>query len=157
MTKQRIKKIIYLILVLIWMSTVFLFSNQTGGKSQESSQSITRIIVEIFTCNLNIEEAEKLELTENIDYYIRKLAHYSMYALGGILIFNYINTYNLARKKVILISILIGVVYAITDEAHQYFTSGRSAKVFDVLIDSCGVVTGVTLRNLIKRFNKTIN
>ena len=154
MTKEKIKQIIYLVLVLIWMSTIFMFSNQTGGDSQGLSQKVTKVIVEIFTHNQYIEEAEKLELIENIDYYIRKLAHFSIYALGGILIYNYINTYNLEKKKVILISILIGIIYAITDEAHQFFTSGRSAQIFDVLIDSSGVVTGVALINSTKKLIK---
>ena len=154
MMKEKIKQIIYLVLVLIWMSTIFMFSNQTGGESQGLSQKVTKVIVEIFTHNQNIEEAEKLELIENIDYYIRKLAHFSIYAIGGILIYNYINTYNLSKKIVIIISILIGAIYAMTDEFHQIFTSGRSANVFDVLIDSCGVTTGVILRDFINKFKK---
>lgn len=156
MTNNKLKQIIYIVLVLIWMSTVFMFSNQTGGESQGVSQSVTRVIVEIFTHNQNIEEAEKLELIENTDYYIRKLAHYSIYALGGILIYNYINTLKIQQKKVILISILIGVIYAITDESHQYFTSGRSARIFDVLIDSLGVVTGVAIINIAKKYKAFI-
>ena len=156
MTKEKIKQIIYLVLVLIWMLTVFSFSNQTGGESQGISQKVTKFIIEIFTNNQNIEEFEKLELIENIDFYIRKLAHFSIYALGGILIYNYINTLKLQHKKVIILSILIGVIYAITDECHQYFTSGRSARIFDVLIDSLGVVTGVAIINLAKKIIKPL-
>ena len=154
MTKEKLKQIIYLSLVLIWMSTIFMFSNQTGGESQGLSQKVTKVIVEIITYNQDIEEVEKLELIENTDYFIRKLAHFSIYTLGGILIYNYINTYNLSKKNVILISILIGVTYAITDEMHQYFTSGRSARIFDVLIDSCGVVAGITIVNITKKLIK---
>ena len=76
MTKEKIKKIIYLILVVIWMSTIFNFSSQTGGESQGLSQKVTKVIVETFTHNQNIDEGAKLELIENIDYYIRKLAHF---------------------------------------------------------------------------------
>ena len=155
MTKEKIKQIIYLSLVLLWMTTIFMFSNQTGGESQGLSQKVTKVIVETFTHNQNIDEGAKLELIENIDYYIRKLAHFSIYAIGGILIYNYINTYNLSKKIVIIISILIGAIYAMTDEFHQIFTSGRSANVFDVLIDSCGVITGVALRNFTNKFKKT--
>ena len=154
MTKEKIKQIIYLILVVIWMSTIFNFSSQTGGESQGLSQKVTKAIVEIFTHNQNIEEAKKLELIENLDYYIRKLAHFSIYALGGILIYNYINTYNLSKKIVIIISILIGAIYAMTDEFHQIFTSGRSANLLDVLIDSSGIIVGVTLKNLMRKLEK---
>ena len=85
-------KIIYLVLVLIWMLTVFMFSCQNGEQSQNTSGKVTELIVKIITHNKNITEFKRLELIENTDYYIRKLAHYSIYALGGILIYNYINT-----------------------------------------------------------------
>lgn len=156
MTKNKCKKIIYLVLVLIWMLTVFLFSSQNGEESQSTSGKITRVIVEIFTYNSNITESEKLELIEKIDYYIRKLAHFSIYALGGILIYNYINTYNINRKKVVLISILIGVIYAISDESHQYFTVGRSARILDIFIDSFGIVTGVIIISIVKKVKRPL-
>ena len=156
MTKENLKKIIYLVLVLMWMLTVFMFSSQKGEESQRTSNEVTEIIVEIFTHNQNITESEKLELVEYIDYYIRKIAHYSIYTLGGILIHNYINTYNISGKKVILISILIGIIYAILDESHQYFIAGRSARILDVLIDSFGILTGVIIINIVKILKKPL-
>lgn len=154
--KKNKYKTIYLVLVLIWMLTVFMFSSQNGEQSQNTSGKVTQLIVEIITHNQNITESKKLELIENTDYYIRKLAHYSIYALGGILIYNYINTYNTSDKKVILISILIGGIYAISDESHQHFTSGRCASVLDVLIDSFGIITGIILINIIKKAKKPL-
>lgn len=154
--KKNKNKIIHLVLVLIWMLTVFMFSSQNGEQSQNTSTKVTELIVEIITYNQNITKAEKLELIENIDYHIRKLAHYSIYSLGGILIHNYINTYNATNKKVILISILIGVIYAISDELHQYFTLGRCASVLDVLIDSFGIITGIILIKIIKKANRPL-
>ena len=57
-------------------------------------------------------------------------------------------------KQKILYSIAIGGGYAITDELHQFFVSGRSAQVLDVVIDTSGVIVGVliylVLRKLIK-------
>ena len=38
---------------------------------------------------------------------------------------------------------LIGTAYAVTDEFHQSFVPGRSCELRDVVIDSCGVLTGV--------------
>ena len=156
MAKEKLKRIIYLVLVFLWMLTVFMFSSQKGEESQSTSSKVTEIIIEIFTHNQNITESEKLELIENTDYYIRKLAHYSIYTLGGILIYNYINTYNISGKKVILISILIGVIYAISDESHQHFIAGRSARILDVLIDSFGILTGVIIINIVRKAKKPL-
>ena len=44
---------------------------------------------------------------------------------------------------------LIGTAYAVTDEFHQSFVPGRSCELRDVMIDSCGVLTGVLLATLV--------
>ena len=38
---------------------------------------------------------------------------------------------------------LTGTAYAVTDEFHQSFVPGRSCEFRDIVIDSCGVLTGV--------------
>ena len=62
--KKNKYKIIYLVLVLIWMLTVFMFSSQNGEQSQNTSGKVTQLIVEMITHNKNITEYEKLELIE---------------------------------------------------------------------------------------------
>lgn len=150
MTKEKYKKIIYLILIIIWMLTVFMFSNQNGDKSQSTSKMVTKIIVQIFTQNQNLTEEQTTKLVEDADYVVRKLAHFSIYALGGLLIYSYINTFNLKNNKKIIISIIIGALYATFDEFHQYFVDDRSAQILDVGIDSLGILTGTTLLHIIK-------
>ena len=44
---------------------------------------------------------------------------------------------------------LIGVLYAVSDEIHQCFVSGRSGELRDVLIDSAGVICGVVILRLL--------
>jgi VanZ family protein len=40
---------------------------------------------------------------------------------------------------------LLGVAYAITDEFHQHFVSGRHSSPIDVAIDSTGVLIGIVV------------
>ena len=49
------------------------------------------------------------------------------------------------------VSWLIGTAYAMTDEFHQAFVPGRSCEFRDMVIDSCGVLTGVLAANLAGR------
>lgn len=151
MSKEKLKQSIYLILIIIWMLTVFMFSNQNGGTSQGISRKVTTTIVRIVTQNQNLTDEQTNKIVENTDYLVRKLAHFSIYAVGGILIYNYINTFNIENKKKIIISISIGVIYAIFDELHQYFIAGRSARILDVCIDSLGVITGTILIKFTKK------
>lgn len=141
--KNRLR--ISLILVIVWMITVFCFSNQPGNTSGKTSSGVTTKVVETIIRNKGKTENEKAEMIAKIDPIIRKVAHYSIYTLGGILIMNYIKTYKLKEERKMLISIITGTVYAITDEIHQYFVPGRSAMVTDVGIDALGVMTGVCI------------
>lgn len=144
---------------------VFCFSNQPGKKSSDTSKGVTAKVVNILTTNMNVEETDKTEIINKVDPIVRKMAHYTVYMVGGILIMNYINSsYKISENKRILLSIIIGMCYAGTDEFHQLFISGRTGRIVDVYIDTLGVTTGVSIflllnkikNNLIRRrINKT--
>ena len=142
-TKNYIVRPVFLIFAVIWMIIVFKFSSQPADTSQNTSLNLTKRIVNVFFNNKS--STEKEQITEKLDPYIRKLAHFTLYAIGGILIANYINTYNIKDKNKIIYSICIGATYACTDEFHQLFVEGRSGQLTDVLIDSLGVATGVCI------------
>ena len=42
-------------------------------------------------------------------------------------------------------TIVIGILYAASDEFHQSFSPGRTPKVTDVYIDTLGVILGILL------------
>ena len=52
-------------------------------------------------------------------------------------------TFDFTNKKRIILSLLVGILYASLDEFHQSFIPGRTAAVTDVLIDTAGVITGI--------------
>ena len=140
-------KILKIILIVAWMVIVFSFSNQGGTKSGNTSRKVTVAVVQVIS-DKPIEENE--QLIEKVDKVIRKLAHYTIYTIGGFLIMNYAYTTEKTTKKKILYSIVFGAFYAVTDEMHQFFVSGRSARIFDVGIDSLGVTTGVLIYLIIR-------
>ena len=69
------------------------------------------------------------------DTILRKGAHMTEYAILGALLLR-----ALGRE---LPALAVGFAYAITDEIHQHFVSGRHASPLDVLIDTAGVAIGV--------------
>ena len=89
-----------------------------------------------------------------IEPIIRKLAHYTFYAIGGILIANCVYQFCSEEKRVIAISAIIGIVYAASDEIHQLMVPGRSGNIKDIMIDSIGVLTGIALFLLVKEIIK---
>jgi VanZ family protein len=69
------------------------------------------------------------------DTILRKGAHVTEYAILGLLLLRAVG-----RE---LPALLIGIAYAITDEVHQHFVSGRHSSPIDVAIDSTGVLIGL--------------
>lgn len=131
MKNKKVVRIIIFILILIWASLVFNMSNQQGTESSGLSRKITAIF---------FKSKEKIDL---IEPYIRKIAHFGEYAIGGILFMSLFLTYEWSEKKQIITSTSIGIWYAILDEIHQLMVPERSGNIKDVWIDSLGILVGV--------------
>ncbi len=108
-------KIILIILIILWMVTVFLFSNQKGEISENTSGKFIKVLAKIFEKNPSEKQIERMQLP------IRKLAHFTIYALGGVLAILLLNQFEISFLQKIIYSQLIITIYAITDEFHQYF------------------------------------
>ena len=134
-----IKNKISLLLVILWMILIFIMSSFDDNSSSNQSNFIVDIVVNI----LKIDNIELLSLI------IRKLAHFTEYFILGILVINMFNRNNISIKY--LISIILCIIYACTDEIHQFFVPGRSCQVTDVIIDSMGSIMGVYLYKLINK------
>lgn len=141
-----------MILLLVTFYMIFNFSNQDGEKSGGLSRKVTTIIVEKM---LSTSEDVKIETIRKLEPIIRKLAHFSIYTITGILLTSLASTYKIRRIEKIYFSMLIGMLYAITDEIHQAFIPDRAAKLTDVVIDTMGVGVGITVvLTILKQFNK---
>lgn len=126
-----------------------MFSAQKGESSGNTSAKFTELIIRILTGESVDSNSPTMQIFETI---IRKLAHYTIYTIGGFLIMNYAYTTDKTIKEKILYSICFGGGYAITDEIHQFFVPDRSARLFDVGIDTLGVITGVIMYVLLRKF-----
>jgi len=67
-----------------------------------------------------------------IDFLTKKSAHVVEYAI----LFGLIHR---ATKGKLLVSFIVCLIYAISDEYHQSFVIGRSASVIDIIIDLSGI------------------
>lgn len=143
--KRTLFRITMLILLGLTFFAIFNFSSQDGQTSSGLSRKVARKIVDIFPYTKNLSEKTKNKIVEKSQPIIRKGAHFSIYMLVGIFIMSFISTYKLHLKYKFSISILVGLLYAISDEIHQGFTPGRTPSPIDVGIDTCGVMFGIVL------------
>ncbi|CDE95149.1 vanZ family protein [Clostridium sp. CAG:914] len=123
--------------MLLWMFLIFLMSSFDATESTNQSNFIVNIITNIF----------KIENIELLSFIIRKLAHFTEYLILGLLVANMFTKNNI--NNLYLISIILCIIYATSDEIHQLFVPGRACQLRDILIDSIGSITGVYLYKLI--------
>ena len=76
-----------------------------------------------------------------------KLWHMGIYALLGVLVLNALvaGANRELRSGFCYIAVLVGSLYGVSDEIHQYFVPGRHADILDVLADIAGSCLGVFL------------
>lgn len=149
------KKIILITLILLWMVIIFIFSSQVSDKSSNISGNTIRIILNKLQLTQNMNEQQINEMVENLQTPMRKIAHFSIYTVGGVLVMVFFSKLNITSKKKIIYSLVFCAIYAVLDELHQYFVPGRSCEIRDVLIDSTGSLLGILVSHyIIKIFQK---
>lgn len=89
--------------------------------------------------------------------HIDKVAHFVVYFILGYLITRLLCQGNIKKlsRGIIIWAIVIGSLYGISDEFHQYFVPGRSTDVFDWIADTFGVISAQgAILYLSRRFEK---
>ncbi len=125
------------------MIIIFIFSCMQGDDSSDTSGAILNALVKL------MEGVSHKDFSANflgsLHLIIRKLAHVTEYtALGGCAGF-FTKTIAPGLKSRSIFALMISVLYAATDEIHQYFVPGRVGTWSDVLIDSIGIIIGIVI------------
>lgn len=128
------KKIISIILVLVWMGLIFSFSNANGESSGSMSRRVIVIITETIT-NVKDGTEEMNRIVDRYQLFVRKGAHFFIYFVLAFLVMNSLYIWDI-KTKTLVISGVICILYAISDELHQYFIAERSGNIIDVMWDS---------------------
>lgn len=125
------------------MLIIFCFSAQPGTTSTHTSTAVGRVICRTFVPGYkSLDTAKQQKTLYHIDFYVRKAAHFSIYATLGCLLMLAAAASGLRTPGRWALTLPVGILYAIGDELHQRFVSGRSGNIRDVGIDSAGVLTG---------------
>lgn len=134
-------KIIFGCLLILWMLLIFYFSAQTGVNSANFSGKITRFFINVFVRNYNELDLESQKnIYSDISYLVRKLAHFSEFAILSLLSFLTAKTFLSKERLAYILAFIISLFYAISDEFHQTFVADRTPMVKDVIIDCLGAI-----------------
>lgn len=135
-------KFIAIFLLVMWLFVIFFFSSNGITQSNDTSYKIVDVVAPIIEKDNSTKE-EKEKIHDGLNYAVRKTAHFTEYAILGILALNVLRYYDIKKKRMIVYALSFCVLYAVSDEIHQIFSSGRSPMVMDVLIDTCGSILGI--------------
>lgn len=147
------KKIIPLLFLLI---VVFISSGQTAeqqslipvlekwlpGKPLESFLSLFQI--PYWGILVSIEERGYYAFVE---FLIRKGTHFLYFGVIALAIYAALPT----RKFRTITAIVLTMLFAVADELHQSFTSGRTASAQDVILDTAGAITALLLLTFFRK------
>ena len=124
----------FFVLVLWSASLAFILFNatQTGSQSSGFSLEVASILSDVLS---------RIGINVDIDIFhalIRMGGHVIQYFIFGYLSIWVISIYHLKWYNIFRI-----VYIMILDETIQFFTPGRAAEIFDILLDSIGVILAV--------------
>ena len=118
-----------------------MFSNQPSKESSNLSDSLILKTVRIIE-KFNHKQYSDEEILKKFVKPVRKMAHFTIYLVLGILVFLMLKEYNI--KDTIIVSLLLFIV-------------GRSGNLIDCLIDTLGSITGILVLNIKRRYKNEKN
>ena len=132
--KNKPLAVVFWLLTVAVMTVIFMFSADTGEESEEVSQSLFGLLIDFIGQFISHDV-------------LRKIAHFTEFAALGFCMTGAIHF--TTGKRNFLTVFIPCVLYAVSDEIHQYFVPERACRVFDMFVDSCGIATGIGIFILI--------
>lgn len=138
MKKNKIH-LVPIVAVILVMVLIFLLSHQPVAQSARLSSGIAEMIVSIAQYIMPDWDVDM----DSFHHLLRKSAHFFSYFLLGMLGINALWKNGGRTYLTTAAAFLFCILFALSDEAHQFFVPGRGAQLRDVAIDSAGAAAGI--------------
>jgi len=141
--KKLFYRVIFCTATFLCMLAIFIFSSQDADESSEVSGSLIEFIAPVFYPGYKeLDNYSRTALVDSLQSVVRTAAHGTIYFALGVLAALSLYTFDFRILKCLVLAIMICIVYAVTDEIHQYFVPGRSMQFIDIVVDTGGAVLG---------------
>ena len=133
----------------IWAILIFIGSGNI--LSAEHTSSLLRAVKWLFP-------SASPEFLALFHFLLRKAGHLTEYAILAALAARAFrnSSHQFLRNHWFWISLLLAVIYALTDEFHQSFVPSRTASIYDSMIDSVGAFIALMCMWLTSKANPTV-
>ena len=148
----------WILAALTWMVLIFFFTQLPYFTGKNTSEAIQKVVVTEHN-TIHTPSADRVDINR-MNLIVRKTTHVMVFGILALLLFKSLETYRYSY----ILSWFFTFLYAITDEWHQSFMSGRVAAFKDVLFDSLGAFLALLLvflvlrkrRQMVERIKKMI-
>lgn len=139
-------RLLLVLLVLLIMSTIFYFSSipDLHFIHPEALPAWLKSWVNQYTLKLGGQGFFSYTLSLHPDFIIHKLGHIALYGLLGSCLF-------LATNRSVGWSVFLTMIFAVSDELHQGYVSGRSSRFGDIALDVAAAVLFILLIRKLKQ------
>lgn len=151
--KKAILSIIILIFAILWAVGIYKLSSMNTQNSNGKSTDIIAIFIEdtlevtneYGITNSHPTNSKLAHVSQLINAPLRKVMHASVYLVLAFLAIVFFNV--LMNNKhywiALILTLIISIGFAVSDEIHQTYVSGRTGQFLDVVIDSIGALVGI--------------
>jgi VanZ family protein len=125
--------------LILWITVIFVASSNTGSMSN-TSRIIRPLLLWLVP---DISEASLLI----VHGFVRKTAHFVFYFILGLLAARafFFTSKTYLQKLWFLVALALVVIIASLDETNQSFLAARTSSFRDVLLDTAGGLTAITI------------
>jgi len=142
MPRRLLSFAIYVLPLLLWMGLMFSLSTNKAS-AQATNPAVNGLLRHLLPGIIPYLTASQID---SIDFDLRKTAHVTEYTILSLLACRAVRFGRQDFRAFMAYGpLLIGVLFAASDEYHQSFYAQRGATTTDVFIDSFGVLVGLFL------------
>ncbi len=146
MSKRNVFRAVIYILIAINIAFIWSMSMYSKEESGDQSSTVAEILLSVFTVLRKIPD----EIFEKL---VRKLAHFSEFAMLGVLsasaLWEHTDRKKLSFSSLAFVTLLMCFSIASTDETIQLFTN-RGCQVKDILLDFSGALFGFSIISVVR-------
>jgi VanZ family protein len=120
----------WVLAAIFWMAVIFIFTQVPYSTGSSTSGALEKLFRALY---INADQAS----IDSLNFIARKATHITVFGILAILFYKSLEAYRFAY----VLSWVLTVIYAMSDEYHQSFMPGRTASIKDVfLFDSVGAL-----------------
>lgn len=128
------QKVLWVILLAAFTMLIFLSSSLPMSESGRLSSIAAAFLGQLL-------DIAGISVDGNLEHLIRKLAHFTAFAVQGGLLCRTFSEFRIANRSANGYVLFFGLLTAVADEYIQSFSAGRTSAVNDVLLDFSGTLS----------------